>query len=374
MAVIKKDGNFMGLPMNIARGNPIPLDKSEIWYSYEELVNYAKNDPVAYVGQILGCVNEEAGIAKAYIILNAAGDLEEIGASVEVPQLKGDNASISVFADTEIISLKNWGVQYYKFIAASGSKENNDYVAPHFELQIVDNEHPWKEGLEPRVVKENGSMVLGWYEPDPTIIDNINNQLSDLREQVTNVYTKSETDSLIASAVADAGHLSRKIVKSVAEIDVIADDADKYIYMVPNGLSENDDKYDEYIVVDNRLEKVGSWEVDLDNYVTEVELYDALKNKVDKKEGFSLISDKNVAKLEEIEEGAQKNYIDNVDAHNFEVDSKNTLKLVSVAVAQVANLQELLNAKVDAEDGKGLSTNDLTNELLTTITNNNASV
>ena len=34
MAMIKKDGNFMGLPMNIARGNPIPLDKSEIWYSY----------------------------------------------------------------------------------------------------------------------------------------------------------------------------------------------------------------------------------------------------------------------------------------------------------------------------------------------------
>ena len=42
MAVIKKDGNFMGLPMNVARGNPIPLDKSEIWYSYAEMEHMRK--------------------------------------------------------------------------------------------------------------------------------------------------------------------------------------------------------------------------------------------------------------------------------------------------------------------------------------------
>jgi hypothetical protein len=50
MATIKKDGNFMGLPINIARGNPIPLDQSEIWYSLSEMQDYAKNNPVAYVG------------------------------------------------------------------------------------------------------------------------------------------------------------------------------------------------------------------------------------------------------------------------------------------------------------------------------------
>ena len=30
MAVIKKENSYMGLPMNIARGNPVPLDKSEV--------------------------------------------------------------------------------------------------------------------------------------------------------------------------------------------------------------------------------------------------------------------------------------------------------------------------------------------------------
>ena len=75
MAVIKTDGNFMGLPMNIARGNPIPLDKSEIWYSYAEMEAYAKNNPVAYVGQMLGLIDEETQTSAAYIILNTAGDL-----------------------------------------------------------------------------------------------------------------------------------------------------------------------------------------------------------------------------------------------------------------------------------------------------------
>ena len=37
MAVIKKENTYMGLPMNIARGNPVPLDKSEIWYSRTEM-------------------------------------------------------------------------------------------------------------------------------------------------------------------------------------------------------------------------------------------------------------------------------------------------------------------------------------------------
>ena len=79
MAIIKKDGNFMGLPMNIARGNPIPLDKSSIWYSYEEMKAYATNGKVAYVGQILSLVDETTRKAKAYIILNESGDLQEIG-------------------------------------------------------------------------------------------------------------------------------------------------------------------------------------------------------------------------------------------------------------------------------------------------------
>jgi hypothetical protein len=50
MAVIKKDGSYMSLPKSYKRGNPIPLDISSVWYSYNEMSEYAKNNPTAYVG------------------------------------------------------------------------------------------------------------------------------------------------------------------------------------------------------------------------------------------------------------------------------------------------------------------------------------
>lgn len=94
MAVIKKENSYMGLPMNIARGNPVPLDKSEIWYSRTEMEDYAKNSVVAYVGQIIQLVDETEKIATAYIIANEAGDLIEVGSAT-----LGDDKSIELTDD-----------------------------------------------------------------------------------------------------------------------------------------------------------------------------------------------------------------------------------------------------------------------------------
>lgn len=91
MAVIKKENSYMGLPMNIARGNPVPLDKSEIWYSRAEMENYAKTSVVAYVGQIIQLVDETENTATAFIIANTAGDLIEVGSAT-----LGDNKSIEL--------------------------------------------------------------------------------------------------------------------------------------------------------------------------------------------------------------------------------------------------------------------------------------
>lgn len=68
MANIQKDYNSMGLPMNINRSNPIPLDCSELWFSLEEAQDYARNNPVAYVGQSIKVINESTGNVACYII------------------------------------------------------------------------------------------------------------------------------------------------------------------------------------------------------------------------------------------------------------------------------------------------------------------
>lgn len=79
--------------------------------------------------------------------------------------------------------------------------------------------------------------------------------------------SKFQTDAEVAAAIAAADHMKRKIVNSTAGIDLTAEDASQYIYMVKKSGTKTGDKYDEYMVLDGALEKVGDWEVDLSNYV-----------------------------------------------------------------------------------------------------------
>jgi hypothetical protein len=68
MAVIKKDGSSMGLPMNINRSNPIPIDTTSVWYSLQEAQAYARNGVTAYVGQLIAVVDEANDTATVYQI------------------------------------------------------------------------------------------------------------------------------------------------------------------------------------------------------------------------------------------------------------------------------------------------------------------
>ena len=76
-----------------------------------------------------------------------------------------------------------------------------------------------------------------------------------------------QTEAQVAAAVAGADHRRRKKVESAEAIDPAAADADQFIYMVPKGGGENGDKFDEYMVIDGAVEKVGDWAVDLSGYV-----------------------------------------------------------------------------------------------------------
>lgn len=40
------------------RNNPIPIDESSLFYTYEKAVNYAATSPVAYPGQVIAVVSE----------------------------------------------------------------------------------------------------------------------------------------------------------------------------------------------------------------------------------------------------------------------------------------------------------------------------
>lgn len=83
---------------------------------------------------------------------------------------------------------------------------------------------------------------------------------------ITDGMTATQVAEAIATAIAGADHLERRIVSSTDDIDAAADNADKYIYMVSNGAAEGDNKYTEYMVINGALEEVGNWAVDLSDY------------------------------------------------------------------------------------------------------------
>lgn len=119
------------------------------------------------------------------------------------------------------------------------------------------------------IPQKDSSGNITWVAPgNLSEITNINNQLQ-------NIYNKEEVNNLIASV----NHLSYKKVGSLDEVNKDATDASRYIYLVPTGnLSGN--LYDEYMVIDNKLEPVGSWEVNLNDYITNDQLTAVLGNYV----------------------------------------------------------------------------------------------
>ena len=94
MAIIKKDGNFMGLPMNIQRGNPIPLDDSSVYYSKATMETYAKSGVTAYVGQIITLVDEANKTCEAYMISNEDGTLVKLAQTTASGDLATDVATL----------------------------------------------------------------------------------------------------------------------------------------------------------------------------------------------------------------------------------------------------------------------------------------
>lgn len=147
-------------------------------------------------------------------------------------------------------------------------------------------------GGEPNVI--TGIKVNGAVQAiDEKVVDiTVPTKVSDLNND-----SKFQTDAEVAAAIAAADHMKRKIVNTTADIDLNAEDASQYIYMVKKSSTKTGDKYDEYMVLDGALEKVGDWEVDLSNYV--------------QKDGSKVLSTNDftnelLEKLNGIEDGANK--------------------------------------------------------------------
>lgn len=349
---VVEQGSKLDWAMPFQRTGAFPLDRSSVFSSYADAVKYAAGagdderglGGTSYVGQTISVYNN--GSVTLYII-EADRSLKEVGSAPA-----GDNVSIE-FAGGKL-QVKGFGKGYYKYVpATSDEAEKYQFVADDFIA-----------GLEPRVVTNSeGALEIAWYQPS-------NKEF----------YTKIETDTLIKTAINNADHLKRKIVAATGEIDLTAKDADQYIYMVPNGLQHDDDKYDEYIVIEGKLEKVGDWEVDLTGYYTKVQVDDKIAEAIkgatggesaaSVKAALEAYKTANDSKVKALETdvaalkavGAEKNFINSVDT-NFTVGDDRKLVLNDIPISKVTSLQDtinIINDKVESLESKEITIADVT--------------
>ena len=133
---------------------------------------------------------------------------------------------------------------------------------------------------------------------------------------IGDAYTKSQTDSAIQTAVANADHLKREIVSDLPEVD----SADEHtIYMVGTGDGSEDSAYVEYMLINGGFEKIGSSEVDLTNYALK-SYVDSAKTEAINTAGTNADS-KISTKVGDIGGSTVKQYVDQA-----ETDAVNTAK------------------------------------------------
>ena len=155
MAIIKKDGNFMGLPMNIQRGNPIPLDDSSVYYSKATMETYAKSGVTAYVGQIITLVDEANKTCEAYMISNEAGTLVKLAQTTASGDLASDVATLQG--------------QVANLISKVGKAAEGETVPATGLYALIDEVKALAEGKVSSVDAADQSVTIGGTATAPTV-------------------------------------------------------------------------------------------------------------------------------------------------------------------------------------------------------------
>ena len=409
----------LGFPLNFRRGNPNPLDNSSVWASLEAAQNYAANDPVAYVGQILTVViTAEDGTTsvKAYSIQDEAGTLKEVGSvpvgdglTIEVvdgqiklkgaadaevgaqPRIKEDGSIEWIVPSTDTVD----GLQ----TAVSGLQ--SDVSTLQTDVNAIEAVVGNAEGGLVKDVADNTTNIatidakIGTVADGKTIVEMISDAKTEATYDDTALAGRVSTIENDYLKAADKTAIETKMATdiSTAKTETIA------AIMGEAGI---DEKYD-------TLKEIADWilsdttsSAELITRVTNIENdylkgadKTALQGEIDALETFvgtlpeDAVSTNVVAYIKEVvdgikigdyakaadltalatrvstaegkiaaleEVGAEKNIINSVDETQFAVDAERKLTLLDIAMDKVIGLSDALNDKVDKAEGSRLMT------------------
>lgn len=148
-------------------------------------------------------------------------------------------------------------------------------IASQLEINVNANTFEFKTvaGANPELnligfnVAESGSYLkkgaagkLEWEKPAEDF-NTISTKIVDLQNQVNNFST------VIKNEIANANHLSYKPVGSLEDITSAENNKENVVYLVPNGSGNDNNSYDEYMLINSKPERLGTFgSVDLTEY------------------------------------------------------------------------------------------------------------
>ncbi len=115
------------------------------------------------------------------------------------------------------------------------------------------------------LVPVKGNLGLDWVSLPPDLTSTVNTLSANVTTAINAIQADLQAvDGKISTAIANANHLTREIVN-----DLSAATAENVIYLYPNGASTaTNNVYDEYMIINGALERTGSTDVNLSQYVT----------------------------------------------------------------------------------------------------------
>lgn len=230
-------------------------------------------------------------------------------------------------------------------------------------ISVVDDldsiENPHKDDI---VIQGKELFIYDGEKWEPLTVSDLENKISNLEEkigqeanagqQATGLYKKiddlrEELDTQIDSKIANAQHLRYQVVSSLDDIHLDNEEETKNtVFLVPKNDASADDGYDEYLVDNRTLEKIGSWDADLTNYVQTTDnrlLSDEQKQKLDSfgydsENHQATITASQVSDLNDVISKSQK--IKSVASGTFNITDEGELQLISVPSVDLSSYVE----------------------------------
>jgi len=221
--------------------------KATIILRNDTAANWTLKNPVLALGEI-GAEND-TGLLKMGDGITAFNNLEYINGG----GTGGDG--ILVTTVNSKLTIADYGHSYWMYDNESGQ-----------DIKVIENDlSKWPATVELEV--KNG--VARWVETKITYLPTqgkINNAIITLaRDPYTDseASTKRYVDTAVAQAIVNAPHLKRLIVNELPNSNY----QENTIYMLKDSTVTGDDKYKEYLLINNELVQIGDTSPDLSNYI-----------------------------------------------------------------------------------------------------------